>query len=165
MNLAAYVHSRCRVDADSGCMVWVGATNNSGSPVFRLCCCGTRDPRRVLWEAAGHDFDASMVFVEPQCADGHRCIAPAHQQRLTRRQAARRPGMMSSGRAHSAALLKSARAHPHVRLNLELVRQMRARYAEIGNAAQIAREFSIDHAHAHRIVTNQSWREPSPWAI
>jgi hypothetical protein len=165
MNLAEYVIGRCRRDPDTGCLIWSGAINNCGSPVFRLACCGTRDPRRILWESSGRPFKDGHVFVEPACADGHRCIEPSHQQRMTRRQSARRPGIMSSGPRHSAALLESSRSRAHVRLNLELVRQIRARYAEIANAAQVGREFGIDHAHAHRICTHQSWREPSPWAI
>jgi hypothetical protein len=163
--LADYVIERCRREPDTGCLVWAGAVNNCGRPVFRLACCGTRDPRRILWEAQGRPFDPRHVFVEPQCADGHRCIEPSHQSRMTRRQAARRPGVMSSGARHSAAIVEACRRRPHVRLTLETARAIRARYIETGNAAQVAREFGIGHAHAHRIATNQSWREPSPWAI
>lgn len=165
MNLAEYVISRCRRDDATGCLIWPGATNNNGTPVFRLACCGMRDPRRILWEAAGLPFNRRHVFVEPQCADGHRCIEPTHQRRMTRRQSAQRPGLMSSGPQHSAAVLAGLRKRPHVRLTLDIARAIRARYNETGNAAQVAREFGIDHAHAHRIGTNQSWREPSPWAI
>jgi hypothetical protein len=165
MNLAEYVVGRCRRDAASGCLVWSGAINNCGRPVFRLACCGTRDPRRILWEAAGRPYNPRHVFVEPPCADGHLCIEPSHQKRMTRRQSAQRPGIMSSGARHSAALLSAARRRRHVRLSLDIVRQIRARHAEIANSAQVAREFVIGHAHAHRIVTHQLWREPSPWAI
>jgi hypothetical protein len=165
MNLADYVIGRCRREDATGCLVWRGAINNCGIPVFRLACCGTRDPRRILWEAAGLPFKPRLVFVEPHCAEGHRCIEPTHMARMTRRQSAQRPGVMSSGPRHSAAIVAAARRRKHVVLNLGIVREIRARYAECANAAQIAREFGIDHGHAHRICTHRAWREPSPWAI
>lgn len=164
-SLVDYVMGRCRTDPDTGCIVWRGAVNNSGRPVFRLSCCGTRDPRRVLWEAAGHPFIEDHVFIEPSCLDGKRCINPDHQKRWTRRQAGRRPGVKSSGPKHSAAVTRGARKRANVRLTMEIARQMRARYHEIGNAAQVGREFGIPHAYAHRIVRNQAWRETTPWGI
>lgn len=165
VNLVDYVIGRCRKDPDTGCIVWAGAVNNSGRPVFRLACCGTRDPRRVLWEAAGLPFVEAHVFIKPACLDGMRCINPEHQKRLTRKQAGRRPGVKSRGPSHSAAVTRGARNRRNVILSMEIARKMRARYHEIGNAAQVAREFGIAHAHAHRIVRNQMWREPTPWGI
>lgn len=165
-NLVDYIRGRCHHDPVTGCLVWRGAINNCGNPVFHLRCCGTRDARRVLWQADGRPFDAGDVFVEPlKCAEGRRCIAPAHQKRMTRREAAGRPGVMSSGPRHSAALTAASRRRKHVRLTMDIARAIRARYHETGNAAQVAREFGIDHAHAHRIARNQAWREASPWSI
>lgn len=165
LNLVDYVIDRCRKDPDTGCIVWAAAVNNSGRPVFRLACCGTRDPRRVLWEAAGLPFIESHVFIEPKCIDGKRCINPDHQRRMTRRQAGKRPGVKSSGPRHSAAVARGARKRPTSILTMEIARQMRARYHEIGNAAQVAREFGVAHAHTHKVVRNQMWREPTPWGI
>jgi diadenosine tetraphosphate (Ap4A) HIT family hydrolase len=51
-----------------------------------------------------------------------------------------------------------------VKLNEEIVARMRARYNECGNAAQVAREFNVNHTHAHRIVRGEAWRELSVWS-
>ena len=56
------------------------------------------------------------------------------------------------------------RQRAHVVLDEAKVAALRARYAETGNAAQVAREFGIDHAHAHRIVRNKSWRVATPFS-
>jgi hypothetical protein len=64
------------------------------------------------------------------------------------------------------AVLRACRSRGHVRLSLEIARAMRARrYRKVGNAAQVAREFGLRHAHTHRVLTNQLWKETNPWTI
>jgi hypothetical protein len=161
--LAIYVRMRCI--EDDGCLLWQGAMSNRNRPVFRLACCGTRDPRVVLWTDDGRVLIDGYVFAPPHCDD--RCIAPAHQRYMTRRQAvqaAARAGRLSSGARHSAAIRTAMRTRPHVVLDEAKVAALRARYAETGNAAQVAREFGIDHTHAHRIVHNKAWRVATPFS-
>lgn len=161
--LAAYIRDRCRVDGD--CLLWMGAVNQRGTPVFRMKCCGTRDPRRVYWEASGRELKHGHVFLKPACDE--RCLEPAHQHHVTRRRSAQiaaKQGRMSCGAAHALAIRNAIRSKPHVILSEEIAAKLRERYAEIGNAAQVAREFGYSHSLVHRVVRNQSWRATTPFS-
>jgi len=164
--LAAYVRGRCKLDSHTGCLLWVGAVSRCGTPVFRLRgFYHSRSPRRLLWEADGRETKDNFVFVKPKCDD--RCIEPSHQHYITRRQAvkmAAKAGLLSSGAKHAVAIRDGCRKRPHVILNEQKVAAMRARYAEVENAAQVAREFGIGHALAWRVVRNKAWRQTTPFS-
>jgi hypothetical protein len=162
--LVEYVRSRCVQDDD--CLLWQGAMNNHGRPVFRLVGSGTRDPRRVLWIAAGRKLLKGRVFAKPRCNE--RCIAPEHQLYVTRAKAmllASQDGRLSCGVRHVVIAQAAARKRPSAKLTAEIVAAMRARYAETGNAALVAREFGINHAHAHRVIRNKAWRTVTPFSM
>lgn len=161
-DLAKYVRSRCCRDGE--CLLWQGALNSSRLPTFRLQGTGTRDPRRVLWEAAGRKLLPGYVFARTDCDE--RCIEPNCQVYLPRRAASVRAaaaGRLSQGLRHSIAVRRGMAKRLDIRLNEQIVAAMRARHAEIGNAAQVAREFGLDHAHTHRVVTNKAWRRATPF--
>ena len=162
--LGTYVRMRC-VEDEGGCLIWKGALNNNGQPVFNLRCCGTRDVRRVMWKAAGRKIIPGYVFAKALCDD--RCVLPAHQRHVSRAEAmqqASADGRLSTGALHSMRVTENSRKRKHVRLTMDIARQMRARYAETGNAALVAREFGVSHSHAHRVVRGEWWREVNPFA-
>ena len=161
-DLVAYVMARCH--AEDGCLLWNGAMRRNGVTHFRLACCGHRNARVVLWEADGRALKRGHVFARPKC--DARCIWPAHQSYVTRKNQMERAvaaGRVASGPALSAIRIVQARRLSTVN-SIDKVRAMRARYAEIENAAQVGREFGVSPNYAHQIVTGKAWREPSPWA-
>ena len=157
-DLVAYVMARCT--AEDGCLLWP-----TERPVFRLNCCGHQSPREVLWKATGRPMRDGYVFARPRC--DARCILPEHQAYVTRKsqmQRAAKAGRLSAGPAHAAITTVNARRRPTVVNSIEKAKAMRARYAELGDAAQVGREFGVKPNYAHAIVTGRAWREPSPWA-
>jgi hypothetical protein len=162
--LGVYVVGRCR--RDDACLLWPGAVNTGGRPVFRMACCGTRDPRVVLWTASGRKLKHGHVFSKPSCGE-MRCLEPAHQRYMLRTEAiqhAARLGLLSSGLRHSAAIRAGQiRRGKGPKVPEQTVQAMRARYAETANAALVAREFGVHHSYAHRIVKNQARRITTPF--
>lgn len=168
--LIEYARQRSCCDPD-GCWLWRGAVaGGSGRPIM-----GTPGDRprvqlvqRALWNASHPGTCLRPAQIILMACGERRCVNPAHIRignRKTAMQLASARGSLSSGVRHRMAVLSARRKRSHVRLTIELVHAMRSRYAETGNAAQVGREFGIHPAHAHRVVTHRSWREPSPWAI
>ena len=157
--VVAHVRSKC--SRDGNCLTWTMGLHSNGRPVFGLSCCKESDPRMVLWIAAGNERKPGYVFAEPEC--GVLCLEPKHQLYMPRGEAmalaAARGKMAAGAKWRTAKAMNAARSRRHVVLNWEKVRAMRARYAETGNAKQVAEEFGVKHQHAHRVVRNQAWRE------
>lgn len=161
MTLADRIRSRCRVDGD--CLIWRGCVNNHGTPAGHNRELGNYQPHRILWIESGRPLKRNGVFTHPVC-DNDLCIAPKHQVHLTRKEAAKM-WQMNGSVAHKLRTTEANRKLPHVKMTMEKARAIRQRYAEIQNAAQVAREFDIRHDHAHKICRNKTWQEVSPWAI
>lgn len=162
MNLAQRIHRRCHLDGE--CMVWLGCTNNNGLPRGNCREAGSYDPRRVLWVDSGRTLIKNGVFLRPLC-DNELCIAPAHQDHRSRKQASKWVWKMNTGIHHRIVTTESNRKRANVKLTMEIARAMRARYAECANAAQVAREFGVKHDHAHKVCRNRAWKEVNPWTI
>lgn len=168
--LIEYARQRSRVEPD-GCWYWRGAiAGGSGRPMMGLRGVRPRSQsvQRVLWQALHPGWTLRHDQVVQMTCGELGCVHPEHIRIVSKKEAMRQAaaaGKLSRGVRHSLAVTLACRAREHVRLSLDLARQIRARYRETGNAAQVAREFGVHPAHAHRIVTNQAWREPSPWAI
>lgn len=153
---------------NGACLLWGGALTTNGRPVMRCHRGCNGSPRAVLWEASGRSLQADYVFARPACDP--LCVAPAHQRYVPRAEVmrlARDDGRLPSRAEMSRAMLRwVVRAKPaHVVLDLQRVRQMRERYAELGNVAAVAREFSVSRSQAHRIVTGRQWRAASPFSV
>lgn len=157
---------RARIEVEGDCWLWTNAMSR-GYPVMnsrRLG--GHQSPRVAMWLAMGKRIREGYKLATPEC--DCRCINPAHTRELTHKkifQLASKRGRLASGATQRAATLKINRKKPHVKLNPEIVRAMRARYAETNNAALVSREFGVAHAHAHRVVTGKLWNETNPFSI
>jgi hypothetical protein len=165
--LLARVRVRVHVEVEDECWRWRGAVNGGAStPCIgwgRRCVA----VRRVMYELL-HDVRLTRRDCMTSTCGRPDCVAPEHMERVNRRELSERMrlrGTLSVGLRHSLAVTESARRRRHVKLSLERARAMRARYQETNNAALVAREFGVSHAHAHRVVRGDWWREPSPWAI
>lgn len=157
----SYIASRIRRTSD-GCAIWAGAFS-CGVPKATV---GRRtvNARRFSWESANRKLRPREIVAS--CEIDPRCVEPRHLQATSRSGAwdrLRKAGKVKSGKIIAARTTASARARSS--MTIETVRRMRARYAEIGNSAAIAREFGISHSHAHRIVTWFAWREATPFTV
>lgn len=167
--LMAYILSRCRRDDE--CLIWTGAMTSSrhgpGRPVFCLRSIGCRNPRIELWRIRKRKIVAGFVFSLPICGD-RRCIEPSHQLYVSRSEAlqrASREGRLSAGVRHSLIAARAARQRATNKLNMALVRAMRARYDEIGVKRRVAQEFGVGYKTAWAVLAHRTWRERSPFSV
>lgn len=161
MNPMEKLQSLCRKDDD--CLTWRGHVNNNGQPVMWRRVNGTLCPRFALWLESGRDRAPRHVFMRPSC-DNELCINPEHQVLVSRKEASKEWNMNTSA-VHRIRTTEANRRRGRSNMTMELARAIRQRYAEVQNAAQVAREFDIRHDHAHKICRNKMWAEVSPWAI
>lgn len=162
-----------RSEIEGECWIWQGCLNNRGRDSGGGVPCmqlpnrgGSRPARRVAALVAGKTFRDNQVVVST--CDEPRCVNPDHMRVVSRSEAARlaiKRGTFKKGLPPSARRLAAARSKPHVIASMQLARAIRARYAEVGDALAVSKEFGIKHDHAHKIIRNKLWVEASPFAV
>lgn len=162
VDLEKYLLRKCKPQGD-GCLVWIGAILRN-APVINLRGLKTRSVRQLLWAKRGRVLRSGWIFCRPDC-HAH-CVEPQHQcyrsRSLVMRDAAKSGGKLDN-EARRIALTRYARAN-RSSLDAETVARMRERYDETGNAAQVGREFNVDHRSAHAILRHKRWRATTPFS-
>lgn len=166
-----------KADAD-GCWIWFGSKNgkvdsggrksNGAIPVMALPNRGKQgvSTRRIAARIAGIRLTTDLV-VYPVCGK-RMCVRPECQRAATRAQITRmavESGAIETGPRRSARAISAARENPHVVLNMQKAREMRAMHAEGFNCLQVAKHFGVNHQHAWSVIRGRLWREPSPFSV
>ena len=167
--LVSRIRSRSLIDGE--CWIWTGAFSNRGRksrgkpvPVFALPNRGGLvGARRIAAQSLGRDLPPGKV-VSTRCGNWQ-CVNPEHTIVWTREKAAEAAKKRGAYPTLATAIrLRAARSNLNVLIDMETARMIRQRYAETGNAAQVAREFGIKHDHAHKIARGKLWAEPNPFS-
>lgn len=143
---------RCALDADMGCWVWRGATNNRGKvPVVKVPLGavpelggGARPARRVAWLLSGGRVSVGQQVYQYGCRDPL-CIAPAHARAGTvaeRGAYVRSTGQQRGDPQRSAANVRSALSSANT-TPASVVRQVERGLAAGATVRQMASEFRL----------------------
>jgi len=172
--ILAEILRRCRVTEDD-CWLWLRATSKCGQPIVNANFTGRRAryAHRLAWIASGRKLNPEHIL--PATCGHAACCNPEHRRAMSRvawEKTAQRKARASRGAAHGVTVsIARRRSGKGIVLSIDLARQIRARFAEIGNHTHVAREFSerlgrtIRATDVHRIVFGQRWREPSPFPV
>lgn len=144
---------------DGDCWIWSLSCNNHGAPMIAVAR-SAKTVRRVVAELTGFQIKPGYVFATPFC--DARCVNPEHARYVTKKQSMVGANI-SRGKAHSLATAPHARSRSG--LTWEKVREIRKRYQECGNSAQVAREFGLKHTNTHKICRHRTWKESDPFWI
>jgi len=168
LELLAYVLSRCVIDSESGCWHWTGCKHwRSGRPKMHRK--GQSEfVDAVVWRAINGPIRSGMILVRGDVCQSEDCCNPAHRRTMSRHAFAQvlvRSGRASVGVRHSVACLQGNRNRKKNKLTLVRARKIR-RLALAGVPRnELARKFRISLGTVDRVLRNETWREPTPWAV
>lgn len=144
---------------DGACLLWTG-TMSAGTPRVRLNGGASRSARAAMWVASGRELEPGKVHAEPHC--DARCLTPAHQRHITRKQIREESSRYSSGAAHSLARRRVVAVN--AKLDRSSAMKLREIFAETGSYERAAEPFGVTRRHAYRVVKNKVWRETTPFS-
>ena len=154
-----------RVEKTETCWYWKGWKESNGYGKLRL---GKNQGRievvkahRFAWQLE-HGEVPEGSFVCHRC-DVPNCVNPEHLWLgtcLENIQDMDMKGRRRTTKGYKISRNMKAEKNPHAQITWEIVHAMRARYAEIGNIAQVSREFKRSRASAYFILKGDQWKEP-----
>jgi hypothetical protein len=157
-----YVRLRCWIDPHTGCWHWRGGRNSSGKAGIPVIAVRegeskkTLSARRLILDGLGRGPRKGEA-TQPTCGE-YLCLNPAHLKCISRAKIAAES--VRKADRFNPRRIAAARARPHVKLDMETARRIRARYAELGNAKLVADEFGLGHQHCWAVCVGRLWREP-----
>ena len=124
---------------EADCILWTGATGQSGHPIYKPQGCGCTLVRRAMFELTKGPLQP-RVPIDTTCGE-RRCINPAHLRESTSqdiaKRAAKRGAYSSVSRASKIAMAKRAKG----KLTIEQAREIRM---SSDTAKSLAQRFSVD---------------------
>lgn len=159
-DLEPYLQARIRVEPATGCWVWKGPLATGGAPYAILGRNNRPSVRKLLYERHIGDLLPSRMVTRNAC-DDPMCVHPEHTVKSTRAAVCKVLANEYRGPVHIAKVAAGRRRQS--RLNWDVVRSIRARYATGGiNQRALALEYAeygLTYENVHKIVNNQTWRE------
>jgi len=155
------LRERCRIDAETGCWIWVGAYSGGAARVYFL------DPisgearagtgTRAAWLLSGGKIPEGNVVYRSRCSNNS-CVNPAHMgcgKRSDWAKAAMSHGVFESNPARAAINTRNSRSRPET-IGLEKARQIRM---SEGLNIEIAKAFGVSPQTVSKIRRGEAYRE------
>jgi hypothetical protein len=141
-----------RPDGPTGCWVWGGRTNGWGYGRFSI---GGRDvaTHRVSFEIANGAIEGGLL-VRHSC-DNPPCWNPAHLLSGTTRDNS--DDMVVRGRARGPLKPRYGDKHPHAKLSVEAVREIRRLYSEGLSQKALAQQYGVNPSNISRAINGKRW--------
>ena len=146
---------------EGDCLLWTGATGDSGHPIYKPHGCGCTLVRRAMFRLAGGELIPRKP-IDTRCGD-KRCLNAAHLFQSTNSKIGQRAAQRGawSGLARKVKISKAKRGK--MKLTEEKAREIRES-SESGPV--LALRYGVDKSLVNNIKRGVAWRDytASPWA-
>ena len=144
------------VEFAEGCLLWTGATSNTGHPIYKPYGCPCTLVRRAVFAFSGGVLEY-RVPIDTTCGE-RTCINPAHLVKTTRKAIGKKASARGawSGKARCAKIAKAKRAQAGTKLDMDQARSIRMS-SETSRA--LAQRYGINRTLIQRIKAGRAWKD------
>lgn len=139
---------------DAGCLEWQGCRNQDGYGFHTAGEHRMRRAHRVAWEEAYGPIPDGLLVCH-KC-DNRACVRPEHLFLGT--SADNTQDAWRKGRLHR---LGAGEAHYKAKLTVEMVTEIRSRYAAGESQSTLAQSYGVTQATVSKAVLRRTWRNVS----